>query len=308
MYSTKRFLAVNGIDLLNFWDSFFREASKLMRFISNWSIFRLVLVCQQTSLLIDYALADSIISLCGWGVSIAPHCLCNSSLAVPIFSNICRWIAWLLYQMSNISWIYIESIGDGHNISWSMLIFSRLENDWLFLVDNWMIIRINYVISEGLWGLRNFKLRNIVFVRFLMPGEEGIRLRIKGRRSNRIIVMRDADVIIEDAEAIISVLPNSCFLLAENRFVLVNDLLNDLIDVRIELHVNFFWLDDRLHQIALFCFFFVVFFQFVEGFLVKAPFLTFSDVFLNVLFFLACLILRSADNTKHSAFDDFGLA
>jgi hypothetical protein len=79
---------------------------------------------------------------------------------------------------------------------------------------------------------------------------------------NEWLVVGDTDVVVEVAEAVVvGLLSGSCFLLAGQGLVLVDDLLDDLEDVGVELHVDFFGLDDGLYQVAYLVFLLMVAFQ-----------------------------------------------
>lgn len=83
------------------------------------------------------------------------------------------------------------------------------------------------------------------FVSFLFA-EEWIGLDIKGRVDVDSVVVRDADVVVENVETSVAVLTDSCFLFGAFLLVFVDGLLNDLIDVRVEMNIDLFRQDDGL--------------------------------------------------------------
>lgn len=113
---------------------------------------------------------------------------------------------------------------------------------------NYNLLNIGVFVDLGLVFLfcllwvGDFEVRDKVigfFVSFLLA-EEWVGFDVKGRVDVDSIVVRDADVVVKDIEASVAVLADPCFLLGAFLLIFVDGLLDHLIDVRVEMHIDLF--------------------------------------------------------------------
>lgn len=126
----------------------------------------------------------------------------------------------------------MDMFDDAWNFRWMGVDRSGHRHNRHSFINDWLVLQYRLVLRRR----RDFKFRHVILMCLVSFGEEGIGLRIESRQVKRII-LRYADVIIEVAETVISILPNGSLLLAHHGFVLVNDFLDDFEDVRIEVQV-----------------------------------------------------------------------
>lgn len=123
-----------------------------------------------------------------------------------------------------------------------------------------------FIVNDGLIGLfvdlglrrrRDFELRNVVLVLLdvVVSTEEGIWLGVNCWQDVECIVVGYADVVIKNIETIIAVLSDPCFPLFLLDLVLVDGFLDELVDVGVELDIDFFGLNDWSNGISRFILF-----------------------------------------------------
>lgn len=116
------------------------------------------------------------------------------------------------------------------------------------LLNIGVFVDLGFVFFFYLLWVGDFEVRDKVigfFVSFLFA-EEWVGLDVKGRVDVDGVVVRDADVVVKNVETSVAVLTDSCFLLGAFLLVFVDGLLDHLIDVRVEMHVDLFRQDNRL--------------------------------------------------------------
>lgn len=181
------------------------------------------------------------------------------------------------------------------------------HNNWLNIC---VFVDLGFVFLFSLLRVGDFEVRDKViglFVSFLFA-EEWVGFEIKCRVDVEGVVVRDADVVVEDVETGVAVLADGCFLFGAFLLIFVDGLLDHLIDVRVEMHVYLFRQDNRFDYQRWLSFLFLVLFDLLEDGLVDASIMRLPDMFLDVLILLADLVVTSTDHTIDGAFDYFDLA